>query len=248
MKGFNVMPASPFLTTISRYMSVRRYSKRTIESYLYWIKNYIVFNNKRHPEELGEFEVEEFLTWLAVERNVAAATQSIALNAIAFLYNRFLDRPLGNLENFRRAKKQRRLPVVLNRMEVGKLLRQVPQSSRLLVSLLYGSGLRRIELVRLRVKDIDFDHHQLQIWQGKGGGHRLTTLAPEVVPQLHSQIKKIEYLLHKDLQAPGYIGVWMPSALARKYPGAGLSVGWQYLFPSTRLSIDPESGVHRAIM
>lgn len=236
------MPTSPYLISISRYMSVRRYSKRTIESYLYWIKCYIIFNNKRHPEEMGDIEVEQFLTYLAVEREVAAATQSIALNAIAFLYNRFLDQPLSGIENYRRAKKRQRLPVVHNRGEVGQLLKQGSESSRLPIFLLYGSGLRRIELVRLRVKDIDFDHHQLQIWQSKGAGHRLTTLAPEVVSQLRSQIKKIEFYLHRDLQTPGYSGVWMPSALARKYPGAGLSLGWQYLFPSTRLSLDPESG------
>ena len=191
---------------------------------------------------MGDIEVEQFLTYLAVERDVAAATQSIALNAIAFLYNRFLDQPLTGIENYRRAKRQRRLPVVLNRVEVSRLLKQVSESSRPLVSLLYGSGLRRIELVRLRVKDVDFDHHQLQIWHGKGLSHRLTTLAPEIVPQLHSQIKKVEYYLHRELRHPGYAGVWMPAALARKYQSACLSLGWQYLFPSTRLSVDPESG------
>ena len=234
------MPNSPFLESIHRYMSVRRYSKRTIEAYLYWIKYFIVFNRKRHPETMGAVEVEGFLTYLAVDRNVAAATQSVALNAIAFLYNKFLDRPLAELKNFRRAKKQRRLPVVLNRGEVANLLQHVPESSRLLISLLYGSGLRRIEAVRLRVKDIDFDHHQLQIWQSKGFTHRLTTLAPEIVPQLRGQIKKVEYYLHRDLQNESFAGVWMPTALARKNPGASKLLAWQYLFPSVRLSLDPE--------
>jgi integron integrase len=235
-----IMPNSPFLESIHRYMPVRRYSKRTIEAYLYWIKYFIVFNRKRHPETMGAVEVESFLTYLAVDRNVAAATQSVALNAIAFLYNKFFDRPLVGLENFRRAKKQRRLPVVLSRGKVANLLQQVPEGSRLLISLLYGSGLRRIEAVRLRVKDIDFDHHQLQIWQSKGFAHLLTTLAPEIVPQLRGQIKKVEYYLRRDLQNKNFAGVWMPTALARKNPGASKSLAWQYLFPSVRLSLDPE--------
>ena len=240
------MPHSPFLDSIARFMSVRRYSKRTIQTYLYWIKYFIVYQRKCHPETMGDHEVEQFLTFLAVDRKVAAATQSVALNALVFLYNKFLDRPLTNAGNFRRAKKRRRLPVVLNRFEIGKLLDCVPDSARLLVSLLYGSGLRRIEVVRLRVKDVDFDHHQLRIWQGKGFTNRLTTLAPELDPGLHSQIKKVEYYLHRDLQNVNYTGVWMPDALARKYSGASKSLDWQYLFPSVRLSLDPEaSGLRR---
>ena len=131
---------------------------------------------------------------------------------------------------------------MLNRGEVEALLEQVPDASRLLVSLLYGSGLRRIEVVRLRVKDVDFDHHQLQIWQGKGLAHRLTTLAPELVPHIHAQFKIVEYYLQRDSQNCNFAGVWMPNALGRKYPQAGRSLPWQYLFPSTRLSLDPESG------
>ena len=235
------MAASPFLDSLTSYMSVRRCSKRTIESYLYWIKHFIVYHKMSHPEDMGDTEVEQFLSYLAVERQVAAATQAIALNSLAFLYNRFLNKPLVEIDHFRRAKRQRRLPVVLNRKEVGQLLNSVPEASRLLVSLLYGSGLRRIEAIRLRVKDIDFDHHQLRIWHSKGGRHRLTTLAPEVVPQIRSQIKKVEYYLHRDSQNPDYAGVWLPDALARKYPDAPGSLGWQYLFPSIRLSLDRDS-------
>jgi len=239
------MADSPFLQSIERFMLVRHYSKRTVGSYLYWIKCFIIHQCKRHPETMGAAEVEQFLTFLAVDRKVAIATQSIALNALVFLYNKFLDCPLEGMENFRRSKRRRRLPVVLNRVEVGQLLKCVPDSSRLLVSLLYGSGLRRIELVRLRVKDVDFDHHQLQIWQGKGSTNRLTTLAPELVPDLHSQIKKVEYYLYRDKQNTDYKGVWMPDALARKYPGARKSLSWQYLFPSVRLSLDTETSGYR---
>lgn len=240
------MHHSPFLDSIARFMSVRRYSKRTIQTYLYWIKYFILHQRKRHPETMGDVEVEQFLTFLAVDRKVAAATQSVALNALVFLYNKFLDRPLTNVGNFRRAKQRRRLPVVLNRLEIGKLLACVPDAARLLVCLLYGSGLRRIELVRLRVKDVDFDHHQLRIWQGKGFTNRLTTLAPELDSGLHGQIKKVDYFRHQDLLNANYTGVWMPDALARKYPAASKSLDWQYLFPSVRLSLDPEtSGLRR---
>lgn len=237
--------ASPFLDSISDFMTVRRYSKRTIQSYLYWIKYFIVFNEKRHPTELGAIEVERFLTHLAVARNVSASTQKIALNALAFLYNRVLELPLGELGEFNRAKRQRNLPIVLTRREVEMLLQHMSGIHRLLASLLYGSGLRRTEAVRLRVKDINFDHHQLQVWNGKGCYHRLTTLAPELVPQLHNQIEKVRMQPKEDSQHKHYAGVWMPDALERKYTQAGKSLGWQYLFPSSRFSIDPQSGLLR---
>ena len=237
--------ASPFLDSISDFMAVRRYSKRTIRSYLYWIKYFIVFNDKRHPTELGAIEVEGFLTHLAVARNVSVSTQKVALNALAFLYNRVLELPLGELGEFNRAKRQRNLPIVLTRLEIETLLRHMSGINRLLASLLYGSGLRRMEAVRLRVKEVDFDHHQLQVWNGKGRYHRLTTLAPELVPQLQHQIEKVRMQLKEDSQHEHYAGVWMPDALERKYTQAGKSVGWQYLFPSSRLSVDPQSGLLR---
>ena len=249
---------SPFLESISHFMTVRRYSKRTIEAYLYWIKYFIIFHKKRHPSEMSGLEVVRFLTHLAVERKVAAATQGIALNSLAFLYNRFLDKPLGDLSSFRRARKQRKLPVVLSRLDVNKLLTQLSGMSLLVASLLYGSGLRLIEVVRLRVNDIDFDQLQVRIWNGKGFKHRLTTLAPELVPVLRDQVQKVTLQLREDLQNKLYAGVWMPDALARKYPGALQLVGWHYLFPSSRLSIEPgtvnlrrhhidESGVNKFI-
>lgn len=137
---------SPFLESISRYMAVRRYSKRTVESYLYWIKYFIIFHKKQHPSEMSGLEVEEFLTHFAVERKVAASTQGIALNSLAFLYNRFLEKPLGDLSGFRRSNKQRKLPVVLTRVEVNKLLAQLSGTPLLIASMLYGSGLRRMEV------------------------------------------------------------------------------------------------------
>ena len=172
------MSSSPFLDSVRDFMHVRRYSRRTVDSYLYWIKYFIVFNDKKHPTEMGAVEVERFLTHLAVNRNVSAATQAIALNALAFLYHKFLNMPLGDLGAFRKSSKQRKLPVVLTQDEVSRLLGQLKGVHLLMASLLYGSGLRRIELVRLRVKDIDLDHLQIQIWNGKGFKHRLVTLAP----------------------------------------------------------------------
>jgi len=234
--------SSPFLNSISDFMSVRRYSKRTVKSYLYWIKYYIVFHQKRHPQDMGALEVEQFLTYLAVKRKVSISTQKIALNALAFLYNRVLEKPLGSLGEFNRASTPGKLPVVLSRHEMTKLLHNMEGTSQLVASLLYGSGLRRSEAARLRVKDVDFDHHQLQVWNGKGFHHRLTTLAPELVPRLINQIERVRMYLMEDSQLPQFSGVWMPDALSRKYHEACRTLGWQYLFPSPRLAIDPDSG------
>jgi integron integrase len=233
---------SPFLQSVSNFMAVRRYSKRTIKSYLYWMRHFIVFHDKQHPRDMGAVEVEQFLTYLAVSRNVSISTQKIALNALAFLYNRMLEKPLGNLGEFNRASAPVKLPTVLSRREVAGLLHKMEGTSLLVASLLYGSGLRRNEAVRLRVKDIDFDHHQLQIWHGKGHHNRLTTLAPELVPRLVLQVERVRLYLKEDSQLSQFAGVWMPDALARKYREASMSLGWQYLFPSTRLAIDPGSG------
>lgn len=240
------MAGSPFLGALRDFMAVRRYSPRTVDSYLHWIKYFILFHNKCHPSELdGPKAVEDFLTHLAVERHVAAATQAIALNALAFLYGQFLQKPLGELRAFRRSSRQPKLPVVLTPAEVKLLLDGLSGEHLLMIALLYGSGLRRIELLRLRVKDIDFDQLQIRVWFAKGGKHRLTTLAPEIIPLLKTQIKRVEVLLECDKRLDGYGGVWMPDALARKYGGAAKSVNWQYLFPASRLSHEPRTAVLR---
>lgn len=230
--------SSPFIQTLSHYMAVRRYSPRTIESYLYWIKYFIHFHDKRHPGEMGERDVERFLTFLAVERKVSAATQKLALNAIAFLYNRFLNRPLVDLREFRRSKIPPKLPVVLSRLEVSRLLSNLGGVPLTIASLLYGSGLRRLEVARLRVKDIDFEHSQIQVWNGKGYRHRLATLAPELVPALELQIERVRLYLKEDSQNEQFAGVWLPNALASKHPNARFTLAWQYLFPSAKLSLD----------
>ncbi len=219
-------------------MSVRHYSRRTIDTYVYWIKYFIVQQGKRHPLEMSEPEVESFLAHLAVDRGVSVATQKIALNALVFLYNRYLERPLGDMRGFLRATTPPKLPVVLSRVEVGALLARLHGVPRLMASLLYGSGLRRIEVARLRVKDIDLDHLQIRIWHGKGRRHRLTTLAPELVADLEEQIEQVRRYLRTDSNNLQFGGVWLPGAYARKHPQAQFTLGWQYLFPSARLALD----------
>lgn len=236
------MAHSPFMTALREYMLARHYSLRTIDGYLYWTRYYIRFHGKRHPAELDQSHVMAFLGYIASARNVSVSTQKTALNALAFLYNKYLNKPLGLLGDFNKASRPRKLPVVLTRTEVGALLAGLGGSPRLMASLLYGSGLRRIEALRLRVKDVDFDHLQLRIWAGKGNKHRITTVAPELVPDLKLQIQRVALLLEQDLQTPGYCGALLPAALARKHPSAPRTLGWQFLFPSTGLSVEP--GTH----
>ena len=239
------MYQSPFLNEISDFMMARRYSKRTIRTYISWIRSFIVFCDKQHPSSLGMIDVERYLTHLAVNREVSASTQALALNSLMFLYNKFLEQPLGDVSAFRRSKRQAKLPVVLTQSQVKLLFEHIPFQYQLLFGLLYGSGLRRMEAVRLRTGDIDVDLKQVRVWNGKGFKHRFTTMAMELLPMLEVQIKRVEYLLAKDLKNKLYAGVWMPDALERKYQNANTSLAWQYLFPSTRLSVDPETGLVR---
>ena len=238
-------PNSPFMASVAAHLRVRRYSERTIKTYLYWIRYYIVYHNKQHPNELDGQHVEQFLSFLANNRHVAAATQKIALNALVFLYNRFLEQPLGDVSGFRRSRHQPKLPVVLTRLEIVKLLAEMRGVHHLLASMLYGSGLRRIEAVRLRVNDVDLDLGQLRIWNGKGFKHRITALAPELSAALKHQIQQVNLYLQADLEDPRFAGVYLPDALARKYNSAGKSAGWQYLFPSRQLSQQTGTGLWR---
>jgi integron integrase len=233
------MPPSPFLEAIHQHMLARHYGRRTADSYVYWIRFFIRFHEKRHPQDMGAGEVMAFLTFLANERHVSIATQKIALNALAYLYNKYLQKPLGNIGTFNRATRPRKLPTVLTRAEVSSILGCLSGSPWLLASMIYASGLRRIEAVALRVNHIDFDHGLVRVWSGKGNKHRVVTIAPELYPQLRRQISKVQDLLLEDQANPDYGGVWLPHALARKYPFANKSLGWHYLFPSTGLSSEP---------
>ncbi len=236
------MPPSPFLDALARHMLAHYYGKRTVDSYIYWIRFYIRFHDRRHPKDMGAGEVMAFLNFLANDRTVSVATQKIALNALAYLYNKYLAKPLGNLGAFNKASRPRKLPTVLTRDEVAAILGKLAGSSWLLASMIYASGLRRIEAVSLRVNDIDFEHGLVRVWGGKGNKHRVVTLAPELYLALRKQIARVSNLLKEDLANPEYCGVWLPNALARKHPLGGRSLGWHYLFPSTSLSYEP--GTH----
>lgn len=223
---------SPFLQSIYEFMLSRRYSKRTIRTYIYWIKAFILYHGKQHPKVLNDKDVARFLSHLAVNRSVASSTQRLALNALAFLYNRFLEQPLGSMDEFTRSKRQTKLPTVLSQDEIKQLFLHISPKYKLIVGLLYGSGLRRIECLRLRVNDIDESLLQIRIWNGKGFKHRLTTLAPLLIPAIKRQIALVNTYLEEDLSNPDYNGVWLPDALSRKYRSANKALGWHYLFPS----------------
>jgi len=231
---------SPFLLSIVEHMRNLRYAKRTIETYIHWIKYFINYSNKTHPALMGDFEVERFLSYLVNQQNVSSATQSLALNALAFLYKEILKNELSLKLNFNLSRKPRKLPDVLTPLEVMKLLSHIPPQHHLLVSLLYGSGLRLMEAIRLRVQDIDFDYHCISVWNGKGSKHRRVTLATELIPELYQQIQRVRKYHHLDLNNTQYKGVWIPNAFSRKYPSAAKELKWQYLFPSSQLSIQPE--------
>ena len=226
-------------------MLVRQYSKSTVDSYIFWIKRYIRFNENKHPDSMDGQDVERFLTHLAVNRTVSRSTQSIALNAIVFLYSKFMQKPLSDMNDFRRVKRPAKLPTVLTQTEVKRLLESVEPKYKLMAGLLYGSGLRRIELHRLRVNDVDIDLKQIRVWDGKGYKHRITTLATELIPAIEQQIHRVQGLLFEDINNPEFSGVWMPDALSRKYKNANKTLGWQYLFPSGNLSREPGTGLLR---
>lgn len=237
--------SSPFLKAIAENMRMRRYAKRTIESYLHWIKTYIYFNKKKHPSLCHDNEVEKFLSYLANDKHVAPKTQALALNALVYLYKEFLDNPLTLELKYNRTTAQPKLPVVLTPTEVSLLLAHIPATFVLPVQLLYGSGLRLMEAVRLRIQDIDFDYLSIQIWHGKGGKHRRVTLAKELVEPLKKQIIYAQQLFDSDINNREYGGVYLPYALAQKFPDAPKEFKWHYLFPSSRLSMDPSDNQYR---
>ncbi|WP_293747215.1 integron integrase [uncultured Paraglaciecola sp.] len=239
------MKKSPFLTHVSESMYQRHYAKKTIESYIHWIYRFICFHQKRHPAQMGDNEVEQFLNYMVFKLDSAPSTQASALNALVFLYKEIIKKPLRIKLNFMKSNRQAKLPVVLTFEEVKSLFEFVNAKHRLLISLLYGSGLRLMEAVRLRVKDVDFDYSCLKIWYGKGGRHRVVTLAPELHQAIRSQIVLVEQYLQSDLAHPEYAGVYLPNRLRIKYQSAIKTLPWQYLFPSIKLSIDPESKLLR---
>jgi integron integrase len=216
----------------------KHFSIRTEQSYVDWIRRFILFHNKRHPRDMAEAEVTQFLTHLARDGRVAASTQNQAFSALLFLYKQVLKQEIGWLEGVERAKRSARLPVVLTRDEVHKIFAHLHGTPRLMAGLLYGSGLRLMECVRLRVKDIDFGYARITVRDGKGAKDRVTMLPVNLAKPLERHLKKVQAQHEEDLEA-GFGSVFLPTAIARKYPRAAKEWAWQYVFPSSRLSFDP---------
>ncbi|MDZ3797804.1 MAG: integron integrase [Xanthomonadales bacterium] len=225
-------------------LRLKHYSLRTEQAYLYWIGRYIRAWLPRHPRDLDGAAVEAFLTGLATRDRVAASTQNQALSALLFLYREVLGVELAWMENVVRAKRPQRLPVVLSRAQVGRLLERLAGREALMAGLLYGSGLRLMECVRLRLKDVDLERNELTVRNGKGGKDRMTVLPAALREDLVRQRAEVRRLHARDM-ACGLGRVHLPHALARKYPNAAAEPGWQYLFPATRISLDPRDGVRR---
>ena len=231
-----VRKRSPFINSIRRFMRLNGYSLRTEKGYVYWIKYYIRFHRFRHPSELGNPEIEAFLAHLAAERYVTANTQRLALNAIMFLYNKFLDTPIRGL-NIRFAKKPRHVPTVLSTKEVVLVLEQFEGLHKLIAEMMYASGLRVSECLRLRVQDIDFHANTVTVRNGKGGKDRVTLLSHELKAELKEQMRKALALQEQDNQND--VGPSMPVALGRKFPNAFKDARWMFVFPSTTLCKHP---------
>ncbi|MEF8940665.1 MAG: integron integrase [Salinivenus sp.] len=241
------MPSSPpddapsLLDRVRRTCRRRQYSYHTEKAYVRWVVRYVRFHDTTHPRRLGAADVRAFLDHLAVERNVAASTQNQALNALTFLYEQVLDLPLGDIGTIERADRPKRLPTVLSRDEVRRLFRAFsPGDNRLVAHLLYGSGLRLSEALRLRVKDLDFDQRRVVVRDGKGGKDRSTVLPGRLHEPLRRHLRGVKRQFDED-RAHDVDGVYLPNALTEKYPNAPTRWRWQYVFPSPQLSEDPRS-------
>ena len=235
------MKAPKLLDQVRDAIRVRHYSIRTEEAYIQWIKRYIFFHKKQHPRDMGEAEITAFLSHLAVDKHVSSSTQNQALSALLFLYKEVLGVELDWLDDVVRAKRPQRLPVVLTVSEVRKILGLIPGTNGLIARLMYGTGMRLMEVARLRVKDVNFEYRQITIRDGKGGKDRITVLPDSLIEDLKEQLVKTRRMHEKDL-SDGYGCVYLPFALSRKYPNACREFAWQYVFPSMKRSRDPRSG------
>lgn len=255
MAGFIRPPAEPaplphdraqprLLDEVVRTIRERRLSLRTEEAYRLWVRRYVIFHGKRHPTTLGLAEVNAFLSHLAVEGRVSPSTQNQALAALLFLYRDVLRIQLGQPRDYLRALRPRRLPIVLSRDEVRALLAQLGGQERLVATLLYGGGLRLLEALRLRVHDLDFDRREVIVRAGKGDKDRRTVLPASLVDDLRRHLEGVHESWEQD-RSRGLPGVWLPTALARKYPNASTEWHWQWAFPTARTQRDPRSGIVR---
>src|SRR5215831_2509374 len=237
-------PKPKLLDQVRQAIRMRHYSPKTEESYIHWIKRFIFFHNKRHPAEMGEKEIAQFLSSLASELDVSASTQNQALNAILFLYREVLRKEIGYVDGVIRAKRPHRLPVVLTRQEVKSVLRILDHSDWLMVMLLYGAGLRLMECLELRVKDIDFTTNQIVVRAGKGDKDRHTMLPAAVKEPLFKHLDLVKRQHQRDLDR-GLGRVALPNALERKYPNAGREWAWQWVFPASQHYTDRITGERR---
>lgn len=243
-KIFRPNPKSRIMDQVREVLRFYHYAYKTEQSYCEWIIRYInYFNNEKHPRDMGKKEIDSFLSHLATERNVAASTQRQALNAIVFLYRKVLDMPIENIDHVK-SKKLVRPPVVMTKKEVQSVLSEMTGTNLLMAKLLYGAGLRLMECIRLRVQDIDFEVNLLYIRGAKGNKDRTTVFPQQIKEELRAEIEKVKAIHEQDL-ADGFGDVYLPNALSVKYKNASKELGWQYLFPSKNLSVDPRTNIKR---
>ena len=242
----NVTQQKPkLLERMKKAIRALQMSRRTAKAYVAWARRFIYFHGKRHPREMAEPEVNAFLSHLANERHVSASTQNQALCALVFLYKVVLEKPLGEIEGLIRVKRRRKLPVVLTPEEVQRILNELQGTERLFLALLYGTGLRVFEGLRLRVKDIDFGFGQITVRDGKGRKDRITMLPASLREPLERHLARMEQQHRRDVAQEEAGWVHLPYALARKYPNAGREWGWQYAFPAARIHVELETGQKR---
>ena len=229
------------LDQVHEAIRIRHYSYRTEKAYIHWLKRFIFFHHKRHPTEMDEPEIAAFLSSLATESRVSASTQNQALNALLFLYREVLHKEIGYVNGVVRAKRPVRLPVVLTRQEVRSVLARLQGLEWIMAMLFYGAGLRLMECLRLRVKDIDFSLNEIRVRSGKGGKDRVSMLPSAVIGPLRHHLEQVKQLYEADLKS-GSAGVPLPYALGRKYPNAAKDWAWYWIFPASKLYLDPRSG------
>ncbi len=230
------------LEEVRTNLRLNRYSARTEESYVAWIKKFILFNNKTHPEKLGAEEIKNYLNYLSVDRHVSSSTQNQALQGILYLYKNVLHKDIGWIDEIKKSSRIKHLPVVFSKKEVIKILDHLFGVQKLIASLLYGGGLRLSEALRLRIKDIDFDYQQIVVRDGKGEKDRHTILPSSIIPELKKHLNEV-YKQHKEDLIKGKGETLLPYALKNKYPNAGKEFGWQYAFPADKFISDKESGL-----
>jgi len=243
-EGFIPNPKLRLREQLREVVRFKQFSPRTEEAYWVWIRQFILFHGKRHPREMGRAEVEAFLSHLTTAKKVAASTQNQALNALVFLYREVLHHPFEQLGAIERPLRRPKVPVVLSQEEVQRLLAAMAGTTGLIARLLYGTGLRLMEGLRLRVKDVDFERNQITVHDGKGFKDRVTMLPVKVKLELQQHLERVRRLHEQDLEA-GLGRVWLPGALRVKYPNAEREWIWQYLFPTKTISVDPETKLRR---